>query len=317
MAKVSECYRVFAAVFLLCVLFAACGRKTAPPRTQDGIQAHAAYAVIFFTDDGEAAETMQAGIEAEAAQQGSAVDIFYADAYDGGKQQEWLTFCAERGYTAVGIALSGMADADCFARISDAAQQGVPIVLFGVFPLEEAAESSVSAVVTVDAERLGVLGANYIVSECTAGGEVAILADSESDMLQRQGAEAVFRTATGLHLLESDPTKEGFQSVKERAEWLVNTHPNLKAIYCCNSAVAVEAVKAVKKAGKSEEIRIVGTGGAETALKNADKAVRIATVSIDYREIGAAVCRKLQETENGQKPPAAPETVYVEPYIAQ
>lgn len=303
------------ALLMLCAAFSACGRKSSPPLAQDGTQVHAAYAVLFFGAETEAAEAMRAGVEAQAKAQGKTVDVFSADAHDGEKQQEWLSYCREQEYKAVGIALGRTADSACMARISEAAQHGTALVLFGTLPPNAENTDGIFAFVTADEEKLGALGANYIVSRCTAGGAVAVLAESEADARRVQGAESVLRTATGLQLLEPDTAADVSQSVGVRTARLLQTQPNVTALYCCSGTAAGEAFKAVREADKNGEILIVAVDDSASVLKSADKFAEIAAVSIDYREIGAAAFRKLAEIADGQTPPATPEGVYVEPYI--
>lgn len=307
----------FSVAALLCVFVSVCGCKSTSPNVREGTQPHAAYAVILPSDGDEAMERMRAGVEAEAARQGSTVDIFYTNnPKDSDSLRELLESCAEQGYSALGIALS-FADADSEESVSAAAKQGMPIVLFGVptdFTRSEMHDDGVFAVVTVDAVKLGELGANYIVSKCTAGGTVAILAESVSDAPQQQGAEAVLRAATGLQLLESAPLTDASSTLQERAEQLIRANPKLTAIYCCSRRASLEASRVAENEGRDGEIWIVGTDTAESAYK---KNGNTATVAIDYQEIGAAAFRKMYEATAQTDLPAETETVYAEPYILQ
>ena len=307
----------FSVAALLCVFVSVCGCKNTSPNAQDGTQPHAAYAVILPSDGDEAMERMRAGVEAEAARQGSTVDIFYTDnAQDTDGLHELPGFCAKQGYRSLGIALP-LADADGAGSISAAAKQGMPIVLFGAstdFTNSAMHADGVFAVVTVDAVKLGELGANYIVSKCTAGGTVAILAESVSDAPQQQGAEAVLRAATGLQLLESAPLTDASSTLQERAEQLIRANPKLTAIYCCSRRASLEASRVAENEGRDGEIWIVGTDSAESAYK---KNGNTATVAIDYQEIGAAAFRKMYEATAQTDLPAETETVYAEPYILQ
>lgn len=311
-------YAAFSAAILLCMLVSVCGCKRTPLNVREGTQPHAAYAVLLPSNGDTAVGRMRAGVEAEAARQGSTVDIFYTDnAQDSDGLCELLKFCAEQGYRALGIALS-LATADGEESISAAAEHGLPIVLFGVptdFTSSEMHADGVFAVVTVDAVKLGELGANYIVSKCTAGGMVAILAESVADAPQQQGAESVFRAATGLQLLESAASDDASSTLQTRAEQLIRENPKLTAIYCCSNRASLAASRAAKNEGRDRELWIVGTDCAEFAHKQNEND---ATVAIDYQEIGAEAFRKMYEAAAcGTALPAEPATVYAEPYILQ
>lgn len=309
-------------LFLLCTVFAGCGNANRAPHTEDGSKPRAAYAVILKSRSDAFTELLRKGIEEEAVRQGITADIFYAgDAADIHGQLQILKNCVERGYKAIGIAPL-TEDADLSAEIAEANQKGIYMVFFGDTVNAQTMQTSngIFAAVTADAERLGMQGANYIVSQLTKGGEVAVLSEGEADVPQKRGAEDAFRVATGIRLLSTESTSAESKSVKAYAERLMQTNPALKAFYCCNDKIAMETVQAVQSMGKSEEIMVVGTGGTDAARKSIENGTLTATIAVDFAEIGAAALREMCDAVKGGAAvdsTAAPEILYIDAYILE
>lgn len=74
---------------------------------------------------------------------------------------------------------------------------------------------------------------------------------------------------------------------------MLQSNPNLKAIYCCNDTMALGALQAVKNAGK--DVIVVGTDGAEEALQSVQAGELSATVAQDSAGIGATSLKRMIE----------------------
>jgi D-allose transport system substrate-binding protein len=68
------------------------------------------------------------------------------------------------------------------------------------------------------------------------------------------------------------------------ASSLVTRFPDLKGIYCCNDTMAMGALEAVKRSGKS--IIVVGTDGNDDAIASVKAGELGATVAQDTHLIG-------------------------------
>lgn len=320
--KKSTCSLLMAFLFLLCAVFAGCENENSITHTEDGTRTHAAYAMILKSRSDPYTEILRKGVEEEAARQGITADIFYAnDAADINGQLQILKNCIEGGYKAIGIVpLTG--DADFSEGIAAANKKGIYIVFFGDTVNAEVMQASngVLAAVTANAEQLGAQGANYIVSKLTKGGDVAVLSESIADTPQKRGAESAFREATGIRLLTAEIPSAESKSVQEHAQRLIQANPAIKAFYCCSDKAALETVQAVQSMGKSKDILVVGTGGAEAARQSIENGVLTATIAVDFAEIGAAALRQMGDAvKSGAaiEPTAAPEIIFVDSYILE
>lgn len=317
-AKHEKYYLFLMLTVLLCAFFTACGKNDTPLLKKNNTKAAGTYAVILKSTADSTVKPLRQGVETEAARQGKSVDFFYPkNASDVQGQIEMLAACVESGYQAIGV-VPLAADADFTQGIAAAEKQGIRVVLFGETVCSHTVEAAngAEAIVTVNAEKQGKLGAQYIVSKLTRGGGVAILSETTLETPQKQGAEAVFRLTSGIDLLESETMTETSLPLRKRAEQLIKQNPNLKAIYCCSDAAALEVWKSVKATGKTEDIIIVGTGGTEAARKSIENRELTATIAVDYAEIGATAFQKMAEiNENGAA--TATKIIYVDPYIAE
>lgn len=307
---------------VLCVFLTACGKSDTSLPEKDGTAASAAYAVILKSKSAPFTEELRSGIELEAKRQGKTVEFFYAaDASDVQGQIEMMQNCAEQGYKAIGVEPIA-ADADLTQGISAAGKKGIHVVLFGdaVDLASQEALNGVFAAVTVDTKRLGVLGANYIVSQLVRGGDVAIFSETAVDSPQKQGAESVFHAASEIHLSDTTLWNNESTSLQKRAAQLLEMHPNLKAIYCCTDAAALEGCQAAKMLNRAGDILIVGTGGTDAARKSIKNGGLNASVAIDYTEIGAVAFQKMTEAALNNADAefaSAPEVVFIDPYIIE
>lgn len=94
---------------------------------------------------------------------------------------------------------------------------------------------------------------------------------------------------------------------------MLQSNPNIKAIYCCNDTMALGVLQAVKNAGK--DVIVVGTDGAEEALQSVQAGELSATVAQDSAGIGATSLRRMIEAVKNAEaidPNATPETIPVD-----
>ena len=94
---------------------------------------------------------------------------------------------------------------------------------------------------------------------------------------------------------------------------MLQSNPNLKAIYCCNDTMALGALQAVKNAGK--DVIVVGTDGAEEALQSVQAGELSATVAQDSAGIGATSLKRMIEAVKNKDTidaNATPETIPVD-----
>ena len=100
----------------------------------------------------------------------------------------------------------------------------------------------------------------YLVEKMAPGSEVAILegvVTSFNSQQRRDGfGKAIFRGR--LKLVATQSAQWETAPANQAAASLLTAHPDLKAIFCCNDNMALGALAAVKAAGKTGKVQIVG-----------------------------------------------------------
>ncbi|MBQ8029598.1 MAG: D-allose transporter substrate-binding protein [Clostridia bacterium] len=322
---------------ILTSVLTACGRKEPNPTTSpmaestnettssnQNTNSKAEYAVILKTLSNDFWATMKEGIEEEAKKQGITVDIFAANSEEDTEGQlRILENCIAKGYKAIGVA--PLSPTNLINGIVQANQKGIYIMnIDEKIDMEtlKSAGGSVIGFATTDNEDVGKKGAEYIIKKLEdEGGEVAIIegkAGNASGEARKQGATKAFENADKIKLVGSQPADWDRQKALDTAASLIQKHPDLKAIYCCNDTMALGALQAVKNADKEGEIIIVGTDGAAEALQSIKDDELDATVAQDSAKIGAVSFQQMLKavSEGGEiSPENEPETLDVDSYI--
>lgn len=102
--------------------------------------------------------------------------------------------------------------------------------------------------------------AEHLASRLTAGDAVAVLEGIRTSFNGQQRKlgfdEAI--AAAGLKLVDSQSAEWEMSQANAIASSMLTAHPEIKAILACNDSMALGAVAAVKAAGRSGEVMIVG-----------------------------------------------------------
>ena len=302
-----------AAVLVGLFSFVACGKQDMPPKptmpniTENNTPKKAEYAVILKTLSNDFWAKMKTGIEEEAKKQGIKVDIFAANnEEDTEGQLRILENCIAKGYKAIGVA--PLSPTNLINGIAAANKKGIYVMNIDEKIDMNTLKNAGGAVIgfaTTDNVKVGEKGAQYIVSRLKDGGEVAIVegkAGNASGEARKEGAEKVFKSTNAIKLIASQPADWDRQKALDTVASMLQKHPNLKGIYCCNDTMALGALQAVKNAGKLGKVLVVGTDGAEEALQSVKAKELTATVAQDPKAIGAASLQKMVEAVKAGKP---------------
>ena len=276
------------------------------------------YAVILKPLSNDFWAKMKAGIEEEAKKQGVTVDIFAATTEEDTEGQlKILENCINKGYKAIGVA--PLSPTNLINGIVEANKKGIYVMNIDEkidMDTLKAAGGSVIAFATTDNEKVGEKGAQYIIEKLANGGEVAIIegkAGNASGESRKTGATNAFNANSKVKLVASQPADWDRQKALDMAASMLQSNPNLKAIYCCNDTMALGALQAVKNAGK--DVIVVGTDGAEEALQSVQAGELSATVAQDSAGIGATSLKRMIEAVKNNETidaNATPETIPVD-----
>lgn len=120
-----------------------------------------------------------------------------------------------------------------------------------------------------DNRKGAALAGNYLATKLNAGDEVAIIegVPSAFNGIQRKtGFEDAIKAAD-LKIVSSQSGYWETNKAMECVSAIVTEYPNLKAVLCANDSMALGAVSAIKAAGKTGDIQIVGFDNIEAVQR--------------------------------------------------
>ncbi len=111
-----------------------------------------------------------------------------------------------------------------------------------------------------DNRKGAALAARYLADRLKPGDEVAIIegAPNAFNGIQRKAGFEDAVKAAQLKIVSSQSGYWETDKAMECVSAIVSEYPNLKAVLCANDSMALGAVSAIKAAGKTETVRVVG-----------------------------------------------------------
>ena len=260
------------------------------------------YAVVLKTQSSQFWQDMKAGIEAEAERLGVTVDIQSGNTEDDveGQVQILENFISTGKYKAIGVA--PISDVNLNNAIADATSKGIVVV-----DVDEKIDADALAAlggglygyVATDNVNVGKMGAEELLKQVGSNEiEVAIVegkAGALSGEQRRDGAREAFEAA-GATIVDSLPADWDRTKAMDVATNMINAHPDLAAIYCCNDTMAMGVQEAVAASGK--DIKVCGTDGNADAIQSVADGNLAATVAQDPAAIGARALQLMVEAVN-------------------
>jgi ribose transport system substrate-binding protein len=198
--------------------------------------------------------------------------------------------------------VSPQSDVNLSPAIDQAKSAGMPVV-----DLTDARVDTADVYIGPDAQRTGVLAADFIASKLPDGGEVAQIegqAGSPQAINRIKGFKEGVASHDNLELVASQPGNWDRLTALNAATDIIRAHPDLKAIYANNDIMALGVVEAVKAAGKQGEILVVGTDGISEAKEAVESGDLAATVGWSCTDAGAQGVDMALRILDGQTVPA-------------
>lgn len=273
---------------------AACGGGTPGTSSSPNASGDAGgkkYAVVLKVLSSEFWQKMEKGVKEKAKELGVEVDVYAANTEDDVEGQVTVAEnLLDKGYAGIGVApLTGDNLVNVVAK---ATEKGIPVINIDErinMDALKAANGAVIGFVTTDNEKVGEMGAQFIIEKLgDAGGKVAIIegrAGTASGEARKDGATKAFKAKEGIDLVDSQPADWDRTKAYDLATNYISKNPELKAIYCANDTMAMGAQQAVKDSGK--DIIVVGTDGNADAVDSVNAGELAATVAQDSDSIGA------------------------------
>jgi ABC-type sugar transport system substrate-binding protein len=207
---------------------------------------------------------MKEGYEQAGAELGIEVTVMAAPTEGDTKSQlETLDAIVARDYAA--IVASPIEPFNLVPGVVRANKKGIKVINLGPPISKEALKEAggwLDGRITVDYEEQGAMAAEYIVEKLgPAGGKVAIIqgipgaGQSEG---RTAGAKKVFEAAENVEIVSIQPGNWDRNTAYNIASNILQAHPDIRAIFCCNDVMALAAADALEAAGKREGVIIFG-----------------------------------------------------------
>lgn len=148
----------------------------------------------------------------------------------------------------------------------------------------------------------GKLGGEYIGKKLKKGDEVVVIRGALGDAThdERVNGAKESMEAAGLKIVEIQPADSDRDKAMSVMENLLQTHPNVKGVFCSNDEMGLGAVRALKQANK-KDIVIVGFDGSPDALKSIKAGELTGTVAQSAYNIGKKGVETAVKVVKGEK----------------
>lgn len=124
------------------------------------------------------------------------------------------------------------------------------------------------------------LAGDYLGDTLKAGDAVAIIGGISTAFngQQRQLGFELAMAAAGVDIVSTQAGNWEQSKANAVAAAIISEHPNLKGLLCSNDNMAIGAIAAIRQAGKSDDIQVVGYDNIAAARKLIDSGDLLATV---------------------------------------
>lgn len=148
----------------------------------------------------------------------------------------------------------------------------------------------------------GKMAGKYIGGKLEKGSEVVVIRGALGDATHDErvnGAKEEIEAA-GLKLIEIQPADSDRNKSMTVMENLLQTHPNVKGVFCSNDEMALGAVRALKQANKTG-ITVIGFDGSPDALKSIKAGELTGTVAQNAYNMGKSGVEAAVKVAKGEK----------------
>lgn len=295
--------RKASALLITGLFLAACGQQQAQTADKPADNAAAAagdtIGLAVSTQNNPFFVTLKEGAEAEAQKLGLKLVVVDA-ADDSGKQAAGVDDLLQQ---QVKVLLINPTDSEAAAAsVNRATQAGVPVVSID----RSVQGADVAAHIASDNVAGGKMAADFIVSKLPEGGEMVELEGIPGSSAARergQGFHEVMDKQQAIKIVAKQPADFDRTKGLTVMENILQSHPNIKAVFAHNDEMALGAVKALEAANKKDVI-VVGfdaTDDAQAAVKAGTMAATIAQKPAKIGELGVSTAQKIIKGETVEK----------------
>jgi ribose transport system substrate-binding protein len=302
--------RWYALAALPCLALAACNRS-------GGTRADAPrVALVLKTLNSPFFNDMQRGAQEAASRLGVDLVVQAAEReVDVERQMQIVENLLQTNIKALCLTPSG--SREIVPAVVKANRAGIPVIIVDTKLDPEAARQAGATIVSFvgsDNYEGGRIAARFIVEQSRGQARVAILEGipgHDTGDSRLRGFRDGIRDAPGVRIVASQTANwerdQGFNVFQN----MLQAHPDIDTLFSCNDVMALGAVEAIRAAGKTGSIRVVGFDAIDDARKAIADGTMAASVAQSPSEMGRiAVENALHALRNEPVPPEA--TVRIE-----
>lgn len=160
--------------------------------------------------------------------------------------------------------------------INEAIDAGIPVVtICGDVP-----DSKRIAFVGINQYEVGVVGGNYLAELLNGEGKVAVLSITAPMFQEREsGYRDTLGKYPGIEIVATGDTQADFPTGISVAKSILQAHPELDAFVCVDSVGARSAVTAIREAGLTGQVKVIGMDRNNDTVQNVGKGLVEASVA--------------------------------------
>ncbi len=251
------------------------------------------FAYVTKTLINEFWQDVAAGVKSEAAKYNIKVDVQAA------KDESSMVEQLNLAQTVVSqkpdaLLLSPQSDSNLVPVIKAARAANIPTVI-----IDDARTPGASTYIGTDQVKIGANAAIFLHDTYAKGGKVAQIegaAGSPNARLRMQGFKDQLKTYPELQLVASQPGNWDRLTALNATSNILRQNPDLVGIYANNDGMALGVYEAVKNAGATDKVAVVGTDGIREAKKSISSGAMKATVAefpVEEGQLGVTVALRL------------------------
>jgi ABC-type sugar transport system substrate-binding protein len=227
------------------------------------------FGAIIKTEANEFWQAMAQGYRDAAERYGVNVEVgSVATEGDTSQQLALLESYLDMDYDALFV--SPIAPTNLNSALAQATEMGIPIInVDELIPTDAAREAGIEIEMSIASNNYmaGELAGQYVLDHVDPGAQVAIIEGIAGNVSGQDRRDGFFDTVNEtLDVVASQPADWDRSRALDVVTNILQSNPDVKAIYCANDTMALGAVQAVRAAGLEGEVFILGTDAIPEAL---------------------------------------------------
>ena len=233
------------------------------------------------------------------------VEVTYLDAkMDQKKQEEHIKYFIENDMDTV---ITIPVETKEFPRITEIIKKAEIPFIFGDIFTDELRKKELPKnvyLVGYDQKTAGVIQMEYLAEKLNGKGNVAILMgdfSKQGTFDRTSGVEETADKYSGINIVEKQSAKWLRPLATSIVEDWLNSGEKFDAIAANNDEMAIGAIRALEKHGKSGETMVVGVDATKEAISELEAGLLTGTVFQDYNALGKGLLDIAIKTAKGEK----------------